>query len=101
MQPAQAGTYTVVVTNVTGAVEPPAMLSVIPPVERRMVPGLALLGQPGSLLNLEDADTLGPSPAWVTLDSVILPIPPNGISTLLRPCRRSGSIGLGRPADPA
>jgi hypothetical protein len=72
VQPAQAGTYTVLVTNVTGAVtSPPAMLSVIPPVERRLVPGLSLLGQPGGLLNLEEADALGPAPAWVTLDSVI------------------------------
>lgn len=70
---AQAGTYTLVVTNVAGAVtSAPAMLSVIPPVERRMVPALALQGQPGSLLNLDDADALGPSPAWVTFDSVTL-----------------------------
>jgi hypothetical protein len=70
---AQAGTYTLVVTNVAGAVtSAPAMLSVIPPVERRMIPGLALVGQPGSLLNLDDADALGPSPAWVTFDSVTL-----------------------------
>ena len=70
---AQAGTYTLVVTNVAGAVtSAPAMLSVIPPVERRMVPGLVLLGQPGSLLNLENADTLGLSPSWVNFDSVTL-----------------------------
>ena len=70
---AQAGTYTLVVTSVAGAVtSAPAMLSVIPPVERRMVPALALLGQPGSLLNLDDADALGPSPAWMTFDRVTL-----------------------------
>jgi hypothetical protein len=70
---AQAGTYTLVVTNVSGAVtSAPAMLSVIPTVERRMVPGLSLLGQPGSLLNLDDADVSGPSPAWATFDSVTL-----------------------------
>jgi hypothetical protein len=69
----QAGTYTLVVTNVAGAVtSAPAMLSVIPPVEGRMVPGLVLLGQPGSVLNLESADTLGLSPAWVALDSLRL-----------------------------
>jgi hypothetical protein len=73
VQPAQAGAYTLVVTNITGAVtSAPAVLSVIPPVEQRMVPGLSLLGQPGSLLNLESANTLGPAPAWVTLESVIL-----------------------------
>jgi hypothetical protein len=69
----QAGTYTLIVSNVAGAAtSAPAMLSVIPPVERRMVPGLSLLGQPGSLMNLENADTLGLSPAWVTFDSVTL-----------------------------
>jgi Immunoglobulin domain len=73
VQPAQAGAYVVVVTNVAGAAtSAPAMLSVIPPVERRMVPALSLLGRPGSRLSLEVAATLDPSPAWVTLDSVIL-----------------------------
>jgi Immunoglobulin domain len=73
LQSSQSGTYTVVVTNFAGAVtSPPAMFSVIPPVERRLVPGLSLLGQPGSLLNLEEANTPDPSPAWVTFDSVRL-----------------------------
>jgi hypothetical protein len=73
LQSSQSGTYTVVVTNIAGAVtSAPAMFSVIPPVERRLVPGLSLLGQPGSLLNLEEANTLDPSPAWVTFDSVRL-----------------------------
>jgi hypothetical protein len=70
---AQAGTYTVVVTNVTGAAtSASAMLSVIPPVERRIVPALALLGQPGSLMNLEHAGALSPVPVWVTFDTVML-----------------------------
>ena len=69
----QAGTYTVVVSNVAGAVtSASARLNVIPPVERRMVPGLVLLGQPGSVLHLENADALGLYPAWVALDSVML-----------------------------
>jgi hypothetical protein len=73
VQPAQAGAYTVVVTNAAGAAtSAPAMLGVIPPVEQKLVPGLSLLGQPGSLLNLEDADIVGSSPAWVTFDSVTL-----------------------------
>ncbi|MCX6924578.1 MAG: immunoglobulin domain-containing protein [Verrucomicrobia bacterium] len=73
VQPAQAGAYTLVVTNVAGAVtSTPAMLAVIPPVERRMVPALSLLGQPGSLMNLENADAVGSAPAWVTFDSTIL-----------------------------
>jgi hypothetical protein len=73
VQPAQAGAYTIVVTNVAGALtSPPALLSVIPPVERRMVPGLSLPGQPGTLLNLENANALGPAPAWVSLGSAVL-----------------------------
>jgi hypothetical protein len=73
LQSFQSGTYTVVVTNIAGAVtSAPAMLSMIPSVERRLVPGLSLLGQAGSLLNLEQTDTLNPSPAWVTFDSVLL-----------------------------
>ena len=69
----QAGAYTVVVTNVAGAVtSAPAMLSVIPSVEQRMVPALALVGQQGSLLHLDDADALSPSPGWVTFDNVTL-----------------------------
>jgi hypothetical protein len=73
VQPAQAGVYAVLVKSDTGAViSAPAMLSVIPPVERRMVPALSLLGQPGSFMNLEHADALGPAPAWVTFDSVML-----------------------------
>ncbi len=73
VQPAQAGAYTVVITNVAGAVtSPPALLSVIPPVERRMVSGLSLLGQPGSLLNVDYADSLSAAPSWTPLGSVSL-----------------------------
>ena len=73
VSPTQAGAYTLVVTNVAGAVtSPPALLSVIPPVELRIVPGLSLLGQAGSLLNLENANTLSLAPAWVILDRVVV-----------------------------
>jgi hypothetical protein len=102
VQPAQAGAYRVLVTNVAGAVaSAPAMLSVIPPVERRMVAGLSLQGQPGSLLNLEDADTLGPSPAWATLDSVILTNTAQlyfDVSTLLPPQRFYRAWQAGGPS---
>ena len=73
VQSSQSGAYTVVVTNIAGAAtSAPAMLSVIPVVERRMVPALTLMGQPGSSLNLQDAGALGPSPSWVTFDNVAL-----------------------------
>jgi alpha-tubulin suppressor-like RCC1 family protein len=69
----QIGAYTVVVTNVAGAASGgPALLNVIPLVQRKVVPALLLSGQSGSFLNLDEAQAFGPSPAWVTLDSVAL-----------------------------
>jgi hypothetical protein len=73
VQFSQAGAYSVIVSNAFGAVtSAAAMLSVIPVVERRMVPALTLTGQPGSFLNLQDADAPGPLPNWVTFDNVAL-----------------------------
>jgi hypothetical protein len=37
-----------------------------------MVPALTLMGQPGSSLNLQDAEVIGSSPNWVNLDNVAL-----------------------------
>ena len=72
IQPVQAGAYTVVVTNLLGAVtSAPALLSVIPPVEKRVVPALHLAGGTGSLLHLEYADSLG-VPQWFSLSDVTL-----------------------------
>ncbi len=76
VQPEQAGAYTVVVSNAYGAVESArALLSVIPPVERRWVPGLTLTALPGSVLTLEGANVLAAGPAWTTLDTVALTSP--------------------------
>jgi hypothetical protein len=73
VQPAEAGTYTVVVTNIAGTkTSAPALLSVIPEVPRRIVPGLTLMGQSGSVLNLEFTEALGPSPIWLPLESVLI-----------------------------
>jgi alpha-tubulin suppressor-like RCC1 family protein len=73
VQPAQAGAYTVVATNAVATVgSAPAMLSVIPSVERRWVPGLALTGQLGSTLNLDGADVMPPAPDWAALASIFL-----------------------------
>ncbi len=72
-----SGNYTVVVTNVFGAVtSAPVTLSVITPVERRPVPGIKVTGEVGSTLNMEYADSLGPTPDWQPLDSVNLTNPP-------------------------
>jgi hypothetical protein len=69
----QAGTYSVVITNAFGAVtSAPAILSVIPPVEHRWVPGLILTGQTGTALNLDIADALAQAPNWAAFDRLIL-----------------------------
>jgi sugar lactone lactonase YvrE len=73
VQPAQAGTYRLVVTNVSGAVtSAPAMLSVIPAVPRRSVAAMYLTGEVGSLLHLEYTDALGPGLTWQALDTLTL-----------------------------
>ena len=73
MQSSQSGAYTVVISNVLGAItSAPAMLNVIAPVERRPVPGVKLMGEAGSLLNVGYADSLSPAPNWTPLGSVSL-----------------------------
>ncbi len=91
VQSAQTTAYIVVVTNVAGSVtSPPAFLNVVPPVERRIVPALTLMGQPGSSLNLDFSAAVGPAAHWTTFDTVVLtqvsqwyfdtrsPLPPQG-----------------------
>jgi hypothetical protein len=74
VQPSQAGAYTVVVTNLMGAVtSAPALLSVIPPVVRTVVPAVHLPGGTGSLLHLECADSLAATaPPWSSFTNVTL-----------------------------
>ena len=73
VQPSHVGAYTAVLANSFGTVtSAPAMLSVIPPVPRRIVPALSLSGQPGSTLNLDNAALLAPSPNWASFDNVAL-----------------------------
>jgi hypothetical protein len=73
VQFAQSGAYTVVISNVLGAVtSAPALLNVITPVERRPVPGVKVTGEAGSLLNVDYATSLSPAPNWTTLISVSL-----------------------------
>jgi len=92
----QAGVYSVVCTGAHGAVtSAPATLNVIAPVERRWMPGLTLMGQPGSALNLDAADTLVPAPNWEPLDSVMLAEDRSGFSTSPHHCRRRGFAGPG------
>jgi len=73
VQPFQAGAYAVVVADSESAVtSAPAMLQVIPPVERRSVPWVKMTGTPGSWLNLDYASALIPAPDWTALASVYL-----------------------------
>jgi hypothetical protein len=73
---AQAGSYTLVVTNVCGAVtSAPAMLNVIPAAPRRALVALSVTGEVGSLLHVDYADTLGPGSAWQALESITLTNP--------------------------
>jgi uncharacterized repeat protein (TIGR03803 family) len=71
----QAGAYSVVVSNDFGVVtSTPAMLSVIPPVPRRTVPALLLMGQPGNGLDVDYANSLSPAPNWTLLGSISLTV---------------------------
>jgi hypothetical protein len=73
VQFAQIGAYSVVVSNVLGAVtSTPAMLNVIAPVERRPVPGVKVTGEMQSSLNVDYANSLSLAPNWTTLSSVSL-----------------------------
>jgi uncharacterized delta-60 repeat protein len=73
IQPLDSGIYTVVVTNITGAVtSAPAVLAVIPSIEKRVVPALSLVGESGSSLHLENSTELGPTANWLPLDTVTL-----------------------------
>jgi hypothetical protein len=73
VQFSQSGAYTVVISNALGTItSAPALLQVIPPVERRPVPGVKVTGETGSLLNVDYANSLSPAPDWTTLGSVSL-----------------------------
>ncbi|HEY5909463.1 MAG TPA: choice-of-anchor tandem repeat GloVer-containing protein [Verrucomicrobiae bacterium] len=73
VQFADAGSYSVILSNVYGSVtSAPAMLSVISRVERRPVAALSLGGAIGQSLNLQITSALQPGPAWAPLDTVTL-----------------------------
>ena len=73
VQFAQSGAYSVVVSNALGAVtSSPATLNVIAAVQRRPVPGVKVMGEAGSLLNVDYASSLSPAPNWTSLGSVSL-----------------------------
>ena len=64
----ESGTYTVVVTNMFGAVtSAPVTVNVIAPVVRRLVPGVKLIAPVGTFWGLDYRDNLGPTANWETL----------------------------------
>jgi uncharacterized repeat protein (TIGR03803 family) len=72
IQSADAGAYRVMVTNMGMTLtSAPAMLSVIPRVESRSVPGVLLTGGPASLVHVDYADSLAP-PQWFSLSNMTL-----------------------------
>ena len=72
-QPGNCGTYTIVATNDSwNLTSAPAMLNVIQPVERRIVPGLNLTGEVGSSLNVEYSDAVALASNWQPVDTISL-----------------------------
>lgn len=86
-----SGTYTMVVSNVFGAVtSAPLTLNVIPVVERISVPAIHLTGEARTSLNVEYTDAIGPSDNWLPLETVNLTDEPQfcfDVSTPLSPQR--------------
>ena len=73
IQFSQSGSYTVVVTNLFGAVtSAPVMLNVIAPVTHRLVPCVNLMAQPGSSLGLDYCNALGSTANWETMATMTL-----------------------------
>jgi hypothetical protein len=73
VQFSRSGCYTVVVANSAGAAtSAPVMLNVIAPVARRPVPGVKVMGEAGSLLNVDYLNPLSPVPNWTALGTVSL-----------------------------
>ena len=73
VQPANIGTYTLVVQNAGGTVtSTPAVLNVITPVPRRPVPAVTLTAKPGTTLGLDCLDAAGPAANWTTMATITM-----------------------------
>ena len=76
IQYSQSGAYSVVLTNVAGAVtSAPATLNVVAPVERRLVPGIEVTGSSGSSIHLDYSEVMTSFPDWRTLGSLLITNP--------------------------
>jgi uncharacterized repeat protein (TIGR03803 family) len=86
VQPSDGGSYTLVVTNDFGAVtSPAALLSVIEPVPRKIVPHLLFDGKVGSTIGIEYVDSFGSPAAWTLLDQLLLTSAPQSYFDLSTP----------------
>ena len=73
VQASNAGAYTLVVSNVWGAVTTaPALLNIIAPVAHRLVPAVNLMAKPGSALGLDYCDVPGFKADWKTAATMTL-----------------------------
>jgi uncharacterized repeat protein (TIGR03803 family) len=73
VHPAQAGGYTVVVSNLFGmATSPPAALNVIAPVTKIRVPGILLQGEAGNVLQVDYVNDFSLATDWLPLETVSL-----------------------------
>jgi uncharacterized repeat protein (TIGR03803 family) len=77
LQFGQAGSYTLVISNAYGMItSAPAMVSVIPHVERRLVAGVRVTGRAGDSWRVEYADGIDAGVTWQTLATVTLTAEP-------------------------
>ena len=86
-----AGEYSVRVFNNEGSVtSDPVVLSVIPSLDVKMVPGILLKGGIGVTLRIDYIPAVGPTNAWMTLDTVTMTNNPQfyfDISAIGQPAR--------------
>jgi len=104
VQPHDSGNYAVVVTNLFGAAtSSPAMLNVIPLVERRSVADIRLIGDTGSSLHLEYTESMGASAVWLSLGIVNMPNPLQTYFDVTKPLSQQRFYRVwqdGKPAAP-
>ena len=90
-QETDAGSYTVTVANESGSVTSDlAVLTILPGLGINLVPAIAIAGTSGALYDLEYANVIGPTNAWVTLATIMVTNNPQvycDISAIGQPAR--------------
>lgn len=73
VSPSDSGNYTLTATDIRGAVaSAAARLSVIPPIDSTIVPGVVVTGDEGTVVDIESTDSLDAAPNWQPLGCVSL-----------------------------